>query len=151
MVASTGKTGRGVSFQIDLVASPVTLITVGNARSISLTGRQADEIDFTHLLSTGGYRELRQGFKDGGSIGVEFHFDPTDDTHVAETDGLLGLFESGDVFNWRINFSGAGWAFALVGQGFISNPGDIDINVDGPITGNGTVRNTGPVTLEPVV
>jgi hypothetical protein len=150
MPASTGKTGRGVSFQIDLTASPVTWITVGNARSISLTGRQADELDFTHLLSSGGYRELRQGFKDGGSIAVEFHFDPTDESHVAETDGFLGLFDSGVVFNWRMNFSGAGWPWALVGQGFISNPGDIDVNVDGPITGNATVRNTGPVELAAV-
>lgn len=146
MVASTGKTGRGVLFQIDLAGSPVTWFTVANVRSINPTGKQADEIDFTHLDSTGGYREFRQGFKEAGSINVEFHFSPLEASHVG-TGGLLGLFNSGDVFSWRINMSGAGWAYGLTGQGFVSNPGDIDFNVDGPITGSGTIRVTGPTTL----
>lgn len=149
MVASTGKTGQGVQFQIDLVGSPATWVTIGNVRSINPTGRNAEEIDFTHLMSTGGYREFRQGFKDGGTIGVEFHFDPTEDSHVGTT-GLLGLFNAGTVFNWRINFSNAGWAFALQGQGFVQNPGDIDINGDGPITGSATVRNTGATSIAAV-
>lgn len=145
MTASTGKTGKGVMFQVAVVASPLVWITVANVRTINRSGNQADEQDFTHLLSTGGYRELRQGFKDGGTIGVEFHYDPTEDSHVG-TNGLLDLFNDGTVFNWRINF-GTNWAFALKGMGFVSNPGDLDINVDGPITGNATVRNTGEVTL----
>ena len=151
MVASTGNTGKGVMFQIDLAASPVSWITVANVRSISPTGRTADEIDFTHLLSTGSYREFRQGFKDGGSINLDVHFDPTDASHIG-TSGLLGLFNSGEVFNWRINFSGADadWDVALVGTGFVSNPGDLDINVDGPITGSASVRVTGESTIEDV-
>jgi hypothetical protein len=146
MTTSSGKTGKGVTFEISQGGSPVTWLPVANARSINQTGRQADEIDFTHLASTGGYRELRQGFKDGGSINVEFHFDPTDDSHVA-TAGLLGLFNAGTVFDWRINFTGAGWAYALTGTGFVSNPGDIDVTTDGPITGQGTVRVTGDTQL----
>lgn len=149
MVASTGATGKGVKFEIDLVASPVTWITIANARSVSFTGRQADEIDFTHLGSTGAYRELRQGFKDGGTVNIEVHFDPTQTSHVG-TNGLLGLFNSGTVFNWRINFSPT-WAFALVGQGFVQNPGDIEANVDGPIAGQATVRVTGQSDLVAVV
>lgn len=146
MVTSTGKTGQGVSFQISNGASPVAWSTIANVRTINPTGKSADEIDFTHLLSTGGYREMRQGFKDGGSIGIEYQFDPTQASHIG-SGGLLGLFNSGTVFDWRINFTGAGWAFALTGEGFVSNPGDIDINVDGPITGSATVRVTGPTTL----
>lgn len=150
MPASTGKTGRGVAFEVS-TDTGTTYIPVANVRSINQTGRQADEIDFTHLLSSGGYRELRQGFKDGGTIGVEFHFDPTEVTHADDAGGLLGLFNAGTVFDWRINFDGAGWAFGLVGQGFVANPGDIDINVDGPITGTGSIRVTGETTLEAVV
>lgn len=151
MVASTGKTGRGVMFQIDVAGSPVTWVTIANVRSINLSGRQGEEIDFTHLLSSGGYRELQQGFKDGGTVSIEMQFDPTQDTHVADTDGLLGLFNSGATFNWRINFANAGWNYALAGAGFIQNPGDIDINVDGPISGTATVRNTGETVLVAVV
>lgn len=149
MVASTGETGKGVSFQIDLTASPVTWVTIANVRSINFTGRQADEIDFTHLLSTGSYREMRQGFKDGGSIALDVHFNATEVTHIG-SNGLLGLFNQGVTFNWRINFSPI-WAFALVGVGFISNPGDIDINVDGPIVGSATVRVTGQSDIAAVV
>lgn len=150
MPTSTGKTGQGVKFEIDLAGSPATWVTIANVRSISPTGKQADEIDFTHLLSTGGYRELRQGFKDGGSVNLDFHFNITDATHDDSTAGLLGLFNSGAVFNWRINFTTAGWAFALSGTGFVSNPGDLDINVDGPITGSASVRVTGETTIVPV-
>lgn len=151
MVASTGATGKGVSFQINLGGSPVVWSTIANVRSINPTGKQADEIDFTHLGSTGSYREFRQGFKDGGSVNIEYHFNIGDATHIG-TNGLLGMFNSGDVFTWRINFSavGSGWAFALTGEGFVSNPGDIDVNVDGPITGTATVRVTGPTTVESV-
>lgn len=146
MTASTGKTGKGVMFQVAIVASPLVWITVANTRSISRSGQQADEIDFTHLLSTGSFREFRQGFKDGGTVGVEFHFDPTEDSHVG-TNGLQDLFVDGTVFNWRINFTGAGWAFGLLGTGFVTNPGDLDINVDGAITGSATIRVTGETTV----
>lgn len=148
MSTSTGKTGRGVTLQVTpSLASPVTWATIANVRSINLSGRQGEEIDFTHLDSTGGYRELRQGFKDGGTINFEMHFDPSEDTHNSSTNGILDLFNDGTVFYWRINFSGAGWAFALQGSGFMINPGDIDINVDGPITGSGSIRNTGATTI----
>lgn len=152
MAASTGNTGKGVSFQIDLVASPVTWITIANVRSINPAGKSADEIDFTHLGSTGGYREFRQGFKDAGTINIEYHFNIGEVSHIG-TNGLLGLFNSGVNFNWRVNFAalGTGWAFGLIGQGFIQNPGDIDINVDGPIMGSAAVRVTGPTTVEAVV
>lgn len=145
MTTSTGKSGKSVMFQVAVVASPLVWVTVANVRSISRSGQQADEQDFTHLLSTGSYREFRQGFLDGGSVGVEFHFDPTAISHVG-TNGLLDLFQDGTVFNWRINF-GSAWTKAIIGTGFVSNPGDIDINVDGPITGSATIRVTGPVTV----
>ena len=150
MAVSTGKVGTGVVFQVNVTVSPITWFTIANVRSINQTGRQADEIDFTHLGSTGSYREFRQGFKDGGSVAIEYHFDPTEDTHV-NTNGLLDLFNDGTVFDWRINFAAAGWAYGLVGRGFMSNPGDIDITVDGPITGSATVRVTGDTTIEAVV
>lgn len=150
MTTSTGKTGQGVAFKVSLGGSPVTYQSVANARSINPTGKSADEIDFTHLASTGGYREFRQGFKDGGSINVEFHFDPTDASHDSSTNGLLGLFNASTVFDWLIDFTAAGWAYGFYGSGFVSNPGDIDINVDGPITGNATIRVTGGTTIAAV-
>lgn len=143
-MTSTGKTGVGVVFQISLSLSPAVWTTLGNVKSINFNGRAADDIDFTNLNSDQGYREMRQGFKDGGSVAVDVQFDPTDTTHVGSTKGLLGLFNSGDVFYWRINFFPNGWSWAIRGQGYVQNPGDIDINVDGPIMGTASIRVTGP-------
>lgn len=139
MAASTGKTGRAITFEIDDGSSPTTWVACANATGITPSGKNAEEIDFTHLTSTGGFREYRQGFKDAGTIGINYHLDPTDASHQQ----LLTLFESGDTFNWRVNFVGAGWNVHLTGVGFVQNPGDIDINVDGPVTGAATVRITG--------
>lgn len=146
MAESTGKTGRGVFIQIESSLSPTTWVTVGNVSGITPSGKNAEEIDFTHLLSEGGFREFRQGFKDPGTIGINYHFDPTDASHV----DMLEHFNDGSNFNWRINFSGAGWAKYLQGAGFIQNPGDLDINVDGPIAGTATIRVTGETTFEDI-
>lgn len=146
MAVNTGKTGQGAKFQISDGATVPTWLTIANVTSINPTGIQADEIDFTHLLSTGGYREFRQGFKDGGTINIDYSFDATAASHVG-TGGLIGLFNSGTVFTWRINFFGVGWSFALEGTGYVQNPGDLTIAVDSPIAGSATVRVTGMTTL----
>ena len=145
MPASTGQTGRGIYLEIGDGESPTGYVTVGNVTAITVSGANAEEIDFTHLLSDGGFREFRQGFKDAGTVGLNFHLDPTDATQAA----ILADFVSGRVFNARINFS-AYWARYMSFSGFIQNPGDIDINVDGPITNNATIRRTGPTIFETI-
>ena len=139
MAASTGKTGRGITFALSDGQSPSIYLTVANVTSINFTGRDAEEIDFTHLGSTGGFREFRQGFKDGGSIGIEYHFTPTEESHL----DLLTAWLSGATLDWNINYFGAGWSFAEVGQGFVQNPGDVSITVGDPVTGSATIRVSG--------
>jgi len=140
MTASTGKTGRGVKFYVlDASSSPAVYTQIANVTGVNIQGRNAAEIDFTHLGSTGGYREFQQGFKDAGTIQVNFHFDITDVSHNLIAD----LFDAGSTIAWRVDFTALGWNFFWIGNGFIQNPGDTDINVDGPITGAGTIRITG--------
>jgi len=139
MADSTGKTGRGVAFLISDGTTPITYTQIANVTTINHSGRDSEEIDFTHLGSQGGFREFRQGFKDGGSIGIAYHFTPTEASHVE----LLALWLSGVVLNWKIDYSGAGWAYAEYGKGFIKNPGDVTIDVTNPIAGQATVRVTG--------
>lgn len=139
MTESTGKTGRGVTLEISDGASPAAYVAVANVTTINFTGRDAEKIDFTHLSSEGGFREFRQGFKDGGTIGFDFHSTPVEESHL----DLLTLWLSGATIDWRINYAGAGWAFAEVGRGFIQNPGDVSISVGDPITGSGTIRVSG--------
>lgn len=143
MAASTGKTGRGIVFEISNGASPPVWTKLANVTSMTFSGRDAEEIDFTILDATGGFRDLRQGFKDPGSIGLEIHVDPTNATYQ----DLLTKFLSGDLFDWRINYSAAGWPMAELGQGFIKNPGDTNINVSDPVGGTATVRVTGATSF----
>jgi hypothetical protein len=143
MSESTGQTGRGIFIQVADAQSPETWTTIGNVTAITSNGVNAAEIDFTHLLSEGGFREFRQGFKDAGTIGVNMHLDPTDPSHAA----LLDDFVSGRIFDARVDFGGAGWDKYLIFRGFVQNPGDIEINVDNPVTNNATIRRTGPSTF----
>lgn len=147
MPKSTGKTGRGIKVEIQEPGSPSgAWLTIANVTSISPSGRDAEEIDFTHLLSEGGFREFRQGFKDPGQLGIEYQFTPLEDSHVE----LLERWVSGDVFPVRINFTGAGWPRALEGEAFVMNPGDITINVNDPIAGSSTLRFTGATEFKTI-
>lgn len=147
MTESTGKTGRGVTFEIkDDTVSPPAWNKIANATSIGQSGRDAEEIDFTHLDSDGGFREFRQGFKDAGTFNIEYHFTPLEASHL----DLLTRWVSGEVFDFRVNYSGAGWDFYETGRGFVKNPSDKTININDPIGGTATVRVTGATEFVPI-
>jgi hypothetical protein len=140
MTQSTGKTGRGVTFEISDGQSPAGFTAIANLKSMQFTGRDAQEIDFTLLSSSGGFRDLRQGFKDPGQITLDLHSDPTNITFQ----DLLAKFLSGASFEFRINYVGAGWQMYQYGTGFVKNPGDEAINPNDPVGGNAVVRVSGP-------
>lgn len=140
MSDSTGKTGRGITFEIATPGtSPNDWVKIANVTKINYSGKDAEEIDFTTLDATGGFRIFRQGFKDGGNIGVDYHFSPDEASHQ----DIADLWNSGSVFDWRINYVGAGWNWYEVGRGFMKNPGDRSIDVSTPVSGTATVRVTG--------
>jgi predicted secreted protein len=138
MAESTGKTGRGVRFKISDGNSPAVFVAVANCTSINLSGRDAEEIDFTTLDSTGGFREYRQGFKDGGTVALEIHFNPEEESHT----DLLALWLAGTVVDFQIDYTDA-WPFVEQGRGYVQNPGDITVDVSNPIGGQATFRITG--------
>lgn len=141
MAKSTGETGRGLSIQIGDGGSPEQFVTVANATSIAVQGRDVEEIDFTHLLSDGGYREFRPGFKDPGNAPIEFHFSAVEASHIE----LQAAWLAGTLFTTRIDMSplGANWNKYFQGEAFVKNPGDLTINVTDPIKGAATLRFTG--------
>jgi hypothetical protein len=143
MAASTGATGRGATLKIGDGGSPTeNFVAVANIASISLSGRNADEVDFTHLGSDGGYREFRQGFKDAGELQITVHFDPASATHLGGTRSIEALLTSGDVFNWEIHWPAKNKKAYGAGY-FRSN--DISFNVDDPVGGDASIRVTGQV------
>lgn len=145
MTASTGITGRGVVLKIGDGASPEVFTTIANVANLSVTGRTANEVDFTHLASDSGYAEFRQGTKDPGEIQATLHFDPAQATQGTTGVGLIGLFNSGEVFNFKIDFAGAGKSYMLTGAGYYSGD-DISISPDDPVTRDVTIRCTGAIT-----
>lgn len=142
MPKSTGATGRGFSIQLGNGASPETFITVANTTTITINGRDVEEIDFTHLLSDGGFREYRPGFKNAGSVAVEAHFSALEASHTQ----MGAEWLAGTIFTTRIDMSplGLNWNKYLQGESFVKNPGDITIDVSNPVKMAATLRFTGP-------
>lgn len=146
MPASTGFVGKGVTLEIDDGAS--TFTGVINLSTVNISGRDAEEIDFTHLGSTGSYREFQQGFKDPGTLEFQVQFDPTSGTHDGSTNGLEGLLNSGANRSFRLNYVPKGERH--VGTGFIKGV-NVSVGLDNAVTADVTLRVSGQMTLETIV
>lgn len=146
MTASTGVTGAGVAFKVGDGGGTEVFTTVANVKDVKINGRSVEEVDFTHLGSTGGYKEFRPGFKDPGNIQFTMHFDPTHLTHGSGARGIEGMLNSGLVFNFEIDYSATGKAKKFTGKGFVKSD-DISVTVADPLSADVTIRVTGPLSL----
>ena len=104
MTATTGFTGIGAKLKLGDAASPEVFNSVGNVVSFNIN-QNADQVDATHLQSTSGFREFKQGFK-SATVDFECHFDP-DNTTQDDATGLLKVFADGTSRNWKADFSTA--------------------------------------------
>jgi hypothetical protein len=145
MAASTGKRGIGVTFAIGNAASPEVFAVVANVESINWSGREAEEVEKTHLGSTSGYREFLQGFKDPGTIELVLHFDPGHASQANSGVGILALFNSGDEFNFELDFADAGFAYKWSAAGYVQGD-NLTIEPDAVMTRPVTIRVTGVMT-----
>lgn len=146
MTISTGVVGLGVVFKVGDGGGTQIFTEVANVTDIKVGGRTVEEIDFTHLSSTGGYKEFRPGFKDAGTISFNMHFDPVHVTQNGSARGIEGLLNSGAVFDFKIDFANTGKNKMFTGSGFIKTD-DIDVSATNPLTAAVTVRITGPLAL----
>jgi hypothetical protein len=144
MTLSTGKVGLGTQFKVGDGESPENFVAVSNVVSINMSGRSVEEVDFTHLASTGGFREFRPGFKDPGSLTMTCHYNPSDTT-LNGTAGLEHELNSGRVFNFEVDMTNAGFAFKLVGLGYVSG-GNFNFTGSDPITYEVTIRISGAIS-----
>lgn len=89
---------------------------IAGLTSINGVALTAETLDATTLTSTGGYREFKGGFKDGGEVSLGGYFEPGD------TDGQVALynaFEAGNVIPFSVIYpQGASWGFNGVVTGF---------------------------------
>jgi hypothetical protein len=139
MPASTGKKGDGVIVEFKRDAGGSQWFKVGNQISTGLTGRSTDNIDKTHLESEKGVKEYEAGQKEPGTVPFEYHADLATDT--LET--LEEMWEDGEEFSWRLNFTATGWNKYKQGRGYLQNPGDMTVAMNAMIGGTGTIQVTG--------
>lgn len=104
MTATTGFTSIGALLKLGDAASPETFNEIGNTTNFTLQ-QTADQIDATHLSSTSGYREFKQGYKTA-TVTFQGHFDP-DNTTQDDATGIVAAFNAGTPRNFKADFSGA--------------------------------------------
>jgi hypothetical protein len=153
MPATTGFTGIGVELQMGDGATPTEVFSpVANVTSANLN-TEADQVDATHLLSTSGYREYKQGFK-SASVDFEYHFDP-DDASQSPDSGMLEAYDTGESRNFKLDFTGAdnGGIGAPTSNGVCSFSGVVtshSVSVsEGMVTASGTISMSSSPTWGP--
>lgn len=104
MTKTTGMTGIGAALKMGDAGSPEQFPVIGNTTSFSIE-QQADQVDATHLQSTSGFREYKQGFK-SATVSFEGHFDP-DNTSQDPSSGVMKAFADGTERNFKADFSAA--------------------------------------------
>lgn len=104
MTATTGMTGIGAALKLGDAGSPEAFTAIGNTTSFDIQ-QQADQVDATHLQSTSGFREFKQGFKNA-SVSFAGHFDP-DNTSQDPSTGVMKAFADGTSRNFKADFSAA--------------------------------------------
>jgi predicted secreted protein len=104
MAATTGFTSIGALLKIGDAGSPETFSEIGNTTNFTLQ-QTADQIDATHLSSTSGYREFKQGYK-SSTVTFEGHFDPDNSTQD-DASGVMAAFNAGTSRNFKADFSAA--------------------------------------------
>lgn len=104
MTATTGFTSIGALLKLGDAASPETFNEIGNTTNFTLQ-QTADQIDATHLSSTSGYREFKQGYKTA-TVTFSGHFDP-DNASQDDATGIVAAFNAGTSRNFKADFSAA--------------------------------------------
>lgn len=122
-------------------ASPNTFTEIAEVKSIGGPNEDSEELDATHLRSSGGYREFLQSFKDSGEVPCNCNFLPGDTSHQL----IRTLYQSGAVRGWKITYpDGSEDTF----DGYVKGVGRT-AQVGSILEGSFAVRVTGPVTLDP--
>ncbi len=97
MTATTGFTSIGAQLKR-------AGVHIGNTTSFA-PAFTADQIDATHLQSTSGFREFKQGYK-SGTCTFSGHYDPDNSSQDPST-GLLADFISGASATYKADFTTA--------------------------------------------
>lgn len=131
--------GVGTQFMRESDESSGTFTAIAEVNSITGPGMTREFIDVTSLDSTGGYREFKGGFRDGGTVTLSMNFT------LAGYNQMKDDFEDDDSHNYQIVLPDTG-ATTLEFAAFVT---DLPLNIDpaDKITCDVTLKVTGQVTL----
>ena len=114
-------------------------VDLAEVNSIIGPGKSRDTFDVTSLDSTGGYREFKGGFRDGGTVSLPMNF-------TRETYDLMNTdFESDDLQNYEI-FLPDDESTSFEFEGFVTELG-LGIPVDDKVTADVSIKISGAVTV----
>lgn len=118
------------------------LSTIAFVRDVSGPNLSLDAIETTTHSSTGGWRTFIGGLIDGGEVTLDLFLDLSQATQ-GNSSGLLSELTGRTVEGFQVAWPDASTAtFDALVTGW--NPGAV---VDGALTGNVTLKITGPVTF----
>lgn len=142
MVASTGRSGLGVTLQVSDGESPPTWTTVGNVQAVSGGGVTVTVLDSTHLGSPDRYAEKLPGLKTASDWTGTIQYDPEDPTLDSST-GLRKFVEDGSLETFRLNMSGVFTGFGIEADAYVTELGNIEVSPTAIMTQSFTLSIVG--------
>lgn len=141
-------TGKLSEILLDTGTTTPTWTAVAQVQEVGDINVTAEEVDVT-TLDAGDYRDYISGFKDPGECELTVIWDPELAAHDESMNGLVGIFDAGDVRDWAIkwNSSAAGGAKYGLFSGFIRDNTYGALNADDPQTLTPLIRLTTPILL----
>jgi len=118
--------------------------TAANVRSITGPTQTINQIDTTHLGTSGGYREFLTGFRDGGECTFEMFYDPSEDTHKEAVGGLKHQFNLGTAIAWTLTLSDSS---AITFSGILTGFEGPTVSDNEAVTISVTIKVSGAVTM----
>lgn len=132
-MASTAISAQGLTFQVEVAATPAT---IKNVQSYSQSPGESTEIDVTDFVSTG--KEFLLGLKEEG----EFSFDMLADYADAAQDEIRDLYASGALGTFLITFANS-WNLGFTAR--VKSYGE-SAGVDDALRASATIKVTGAIT-----
>lgn len=126
-MSDTDFLGYGSSFLTGDGASPEAFVAVAGLNSITPGPMSTAVIDVTKLNSADAHREKMPGLKDTGPFTIGGDLFPSDPTHGSTGRGLVALWKSRAIFDFKIALSDTDMTTSDVLMGFVSGfkPGEI--------------------------
>jgi predicted secreted protein len=134
----------GSALQLGDGATTEVFTSIAEITKLTPPSMSRDSKDVTSQQSPDGYREFIAALRDGGEVGIEANWLPTNSTHNATT-GLLETFNDNDTHNWKIILPDNLATISFAGFLIAFEPGDLTPEDEGTLTA--TIKVSGKPTV----